>query len=39
MSIVALIIQKKASFQINQTVVPVLGFIGLPFGDENKELM
>lgn len=30
---------KKVSFQTNQTVVPVLSFVGLPFGNENKELM
>lgn len=30
---------KVVKFQTNQSVIPVLTFTGLPFGNENKELM
>lgn len=30
---------KVVKFQTNQSVIPVLTFTGLPFGNENKELI
>lgn len=30
---------KLVSFQTNQSVIPVLTFTGLPFGNDNKELI